>query len=336
MIEVLIFAAKALLILTCILAVIITIAVLASKASQKPELEVEPLHKKYQDLDLFLKANMSSKEELKAEKKKIKKQEKDEKKSQAIHERVFVVDFDGDVQASQVSNLREEITSILQVATPQDEVIIKLESPGGVVHGYGLATSQLLRLKEANVPYTVCVDKVAASGGYMMASTANKIIAAPFSIVGSIGVVAQVPNFNRVLKKYDVDYKEYTAGDYKRTVSLVGEISKEGETHFVGRLNDTHQLFKTHVQKYRPAADLSQVANGDHWYGEEALKLGLVDKIQTSDDYILEKFKQNKSIYHIKHSTKQSLSEKISDLLGMTGLKLFHRITTSLEKNRFI
>lgn len=339
MIEVLIFAAKALLILVCILAVLVTIAILASRASQKPELEVEPLHKKFQDLDLFLKSNLSSKEELKLEKKKIKDQEKQEKKSTQNAERIFVIEFDGDVQASQVNNLREEINAVLQVATSKDEVILKLESPGGVVHGYGLAASQLRRLKDSQIPLTVCVDKVAASGGYMMACTADKIIAAPFAIVGSIGVLAQVPNFNKVLKKYDVDYKEYTAGDYKRTVSMFGEITKDGEDHFLGRLSDTHQLFKSFVHKNRPNVDLQKVANGDHWFGEEAILMGLIDKVQTSDDYILEKFKQNKTIFKIKHTIKQSLSEKISDFFGKivseTVLKFLNRSTTNLEKNRW-
>ena len=106
--------------------------------------------------------------------------------------RVYVLDFKGSMDAHEVASLREEVTAVLAVATPQDQVVVRLESPGGVVHGYGLAASQLQRLREKQIPLTVAVDKVAASGGYMMACVADKIVAAPFSIIGSIGVVARI------------------------------------------------------------------------------------------------------------------------------------------------
>jgi len=229
--EVLIFALKALVVVLSLGSLFVLVAFLASRSQQKSELEVEPLDKKYQDFAFFLKSFTSSKEELKEAKKKLK-AEKKQKDKEPPKKKVFVLNFDGDINASETENLREEITALLQVASAEDEVVVKVESPGGVVHGYGFAASQLLRIRERGIPLTVCVDKVAASGGYMMACVANRVVAAPFAILGSIGVVAQVPNFHRILKKHDVDYKEYTAGEYKRTVSLFGEITAQGEQRF--------------------------------------------------------------------------------------------------------
>jgi serine protease SohB len=224
--------------------------------------------------------------------------------------RTFVLDFDGDIKASQVDNLREEITSVLSVATPNDEVLVRLESGGGMVHAYGLASSQLARVTKKSIPLTVCVDKVAASGGYMMACVADKIIAAPFAIVGSIGVVAQVPNVHRLLKKHDVDYDIYTAGEYKRTVTVFGENTEKGKEKFVEDLHDTHVLFKEFVSSHRPEVDVAKVANGDVWYGSRAIDVKLIDEVSTSDEYLMEKMSEG-DIYSVKFTHKKSLTEKI-------------------------
>ena len=237
-----------------------------------------------------------------------------------------MIDFlRGDIKASESENLREEISTLLGVATSKDEVVVRIESPGGLVHSYGFAAAQLIRLRDANIPLTVCVDQVAASGGYLMACTANKILAAPFALVGSIGVVAQVPNFNRLLKKHDVDYKEYTAGDFKRTVSIFGEITEKGEAKFKEQLELTHVLFKSFVAKYRPLMDISKVATGEFWYGENALGLGLVDEISTSDAYLLMKSKQHQ-VVKLSFEQKPTLSDKISDILSKTATLTLNKI----------
>ena len=204
------------------------------------------------------------------------------------NQKIFVLDFKGDIQASAADTIREEITLILATAKAgHDRVVVRLESPGGMVHGYGLAAAQLVRLRDAGFNLTICVDKVAASGGYMMACIANEIISAPFAVVGSIGVVAQVPNFNRLLKQHNVDFEMYTAGQYKRTVTMFGENTPEGKAKFEEELQQTHALFKHFVERYRPSLNVEQVATGEHWYGEDARALNLVDKLQTSDEYLL-------------------------------------------------
>lgn len=331
-----IFAAQTFLILFAILTVIIVIALLASKAGHKTEIQVELLHKKYKSFRHLLKSHTSSKNERKDLKKKLKEERKhQEKESRENQKKIYVVDFDGDIKASAVENLREEITAVLTIATPQDEVVVRVESPGGVVHGYGLAASQLLRVREKNIPLTVCVDKVAASGGYLMSVTANKILCAPFAIVGSIGVVAQVPNLNRALKKFDVDYKEYTAGEYKRTVSMLGEITAKGEEKFKEQLEDTHSLFKSFVHKYRPNLNLSEVATGEYWYGEQALTKGLVDELRTSDDYLLD-LSEKHQIIKVKYEHHESLSDKLSGILGKAFKKGSLSIIEELETRRFL
>lgn len=227
------------------------------------------------------------------------------------NQKIFVLDFKGDIQASAVENLREEITLILATAKAgRDRVVVRLESPGGMVHGYGLAAAQLVRLRDAGFHLTICVDKVAASGGYMMACIANEIITAPFAIVGSIGVVAQVPNFNRLLKEHNVDFELYTAGQYKRTVTMFGENTPEGKAKFEEELQQTHVLFKHFVEKYRPQLNVDKVATGEHWYGEDALELNLVDKLQTSDEYLLALLPQH-DVYVINTRKKATLGEKL-------------------------
>ena len=206
--------------------------------------------------------------------------------------RTYVIDFVGDVMATSAHALSQEVTAILVAAEPKfDDVLVRVESAGGAVHSYGYAASQINRLKEAGLPVTVAVDKVAASGGYMMACVANKIIAAPFAIVGSIGVVAELPNFNKIITELGVVYKQYTAGKYKRTVGTFAPITDDGESKFIDDLNHTHDLFKSHVSKNRPSVDIDKVATGEHWYGQTALGIGLVDEIMTSDDFIYKRMK---------------------------------------------
>lgn len=242
--------------------------------------------------------------------KKAKQKLKEKGKSKQKEKRLFVLDFDGDIKASAVKHLREEISAIISTANKGDEVVLRLESGGGMVHGYGLAAAQLVRLKEAGLTLTVCVDKIAASGGYMMACVADKILAAPFAVVGSIGVVSQMPNFNKWLKKHDIDYEMFTAGEYKRTVTMFGENDDEDRAKYKEELEQTHELFKHFVTTYRPQLDLSKVANGDHWYGEDALKLNLVDELTTSDAYLLKQMEDYQA-YALMSRQKPTFAEKL-------------------------
>lgn len=231
-------------------------------------------------------------------------------KNKTAGKNCFVLDFHGDIKATEVQQLREEISTLLTVAKTGDEVIVRLESSGGMVHAYGLAAAQLARLKEAGLTLTVCIDKVAASGGYMMACVADKILAAPFAVVGSIGVVAQVPNFHDLLEKHDIDVEVFTAGKYKRTVTVFGENTEADKAKFQQELEETHQLFKDFVSKYRPSLDVEQVATGEHWYGKDAIKRNLVDELQTSDSYILAKM-QDSQLYAIQSRQQPSIAQKL-------------------------
>ncbi len=225
--------------------------------------------------------------------------------------RLFVINFDGDVEASAVENMREEITAIISAADKNDHVLVRLESPGGMVHSYGLAASQLSRIKDANLKLIIAVDEVAASGGYMMACVADEIIAAPFAIVGSIGVVAELPNFHRLLKHNKVDYEQHTAGEYKRTLTMFSENSEAARVKFKQELEETHELFKQFIVDNRPSLDIDKVATGEHWYGTQAIDLGLIDKIQTSDDYIVN-VAQDKDVFEICYQVKRPLAERLS------------------------
>ena len=269
-------------------------------------------------------------------KKKIANQDKTENESDEKQKsRLYVLDFDGDVEASSVESLREEITAILATANKQDEVMLRLKSPGGMVHAYGLAASQLKRIVDAGHKFTIAVDEVAASGGYMMACVADRIVSAPFAIIGSIGVVAEIPNFNRLLKKAHVDYEQHTAGDFKRTLTMFGENTTHGREKFKQELEETHQLFKVFINENRPELDIDKVATGEHWYGRQALNLGLVDDIKTSDDLIVQAVK-DKDVFSVKYEIKKPLTDKLSiSLHGALDKFVLRWIQRSSQTNLF-
>ncbi len=228
--------------------------------------------------------------------------------------RTFVCEFSGDLRASAVSELREQITAILSVARADDAVLVVLESGGGTIHGYGLAASQLKRLRDRGIRLTVVVDRIAASGGYMMACVADELVAAPFAIIGSIGVVAQLPNFHRVLKKHDIDFEQITAGEFKRTLTLFGENTDAGRAKFQEEIDDAHTLFKDFVAACRPALDLARVATGEYWFGTRAVELGLVDRLATSDDLIVAAVAAG-DVYKLTTTRKRSLLERLTQPL---------------------
>ena len=290
--------------------VVIVVAASAGRKGAHEGLEVENLNKKHEALAESLQNAVSNKDTRKKAAKVKKKKDKAEAKGDTSRPRSFVIDFKGDLKASAVPSLREEVGAILAVATKDDDVIVRLENHGGVVHEHGLAASQLARIRDRNIPLTICVDKVAASGGYLMACVATKIYAAPFAILGSIGVLAQIPNFNRMLDSHGVEFEQVTAGKYKRTVTMFGENTDEDRAKLKEELEDVHALFKEAVGKYRPDLDLEKVATGEHWYGTRALDLGLADEIRTSDE-LLSEIAGQRDLYSVVYKIKQPLQKRL-------------------------
>lgn len=305
------FLAKAITLIIS-LVVVIGIAIGLSNRARKHaegELEIEQLNETYEQMSNVIQLATLPPGKRKLWHKEKKKSDKDKKTNSEIRSRVFLLDFKGDMRASAVASLRQEITAILTQAKPEDEVVVRLESGGGMVHSYGLAASQLDRIRQQNIPLTVCVDKVAASGGYMMACVANKILAAPFAMIGSIGVVAQLPNFNRLLKKHDVDVELHTAGDYKRTLTMFGENTEEGRDKFIEDLEEIHNIFKDFVKNHRQPVDINEISTGKVWLGYHALDKSLVDELKTSDTYLVERSAEA-DIFLVKFVYHKSLPEK--------------------------
>jgi len=310
---------------------IVSILVLAKglsgrHGSQKGELEVTDLTEQYKETVHQLESHLFDKPLLKAREKAVKKAEKEKDKarqseikkaakegdlSHTRDPRLFVLDFHGSIDAREVTALREEVTAILAVAMEGDEVLLRLETGGGMVHGYGLASSQLDRLKSAGIKLTISVDKVAASGGYMMACVADEIISAPFAVVGSIGVIAQLPNFNKLLKKNDIEFEQVTAGEFKRTLTMFGENTDKAREKFQTEIEETHDLFKDFIAVHRPELDLEKVATGEHWFGKQAHELGLVDAIGTSDDFITHACKE-REVLNVRYVQRKKLAEKLA------------------------
>jgi len=335
--------------ITIVIAIGIVIALIANAAQRRRqdrdgEIVVLSLNEHYEDMQHAIEDSVLDEFRLKQMVKEQKKREKAEAKEQKKaakrgddepdRKRIYVLDFDGDIHASDAESMRQEISAILSVAREEDEVVVRLESPGGLVHSYGYAASQLERIRRRNIPLTICVDKVAASGGYMMACIADRLIAAPFALIGSIGVVAQIPNFHRLLQRNDVDYEVLTAGEYKRTLTMFGENTPEGRQKFVEELEDTHELFKQFVSEYRPNLDIEGVATGEVWFGRRALERGLVDALETSDDYLFAAVEEA-DIYKVAYEQKLSLQERLQGFGVNLADATFGRVWSRLTQSRF-
>ena len=316
-------------VVTFVIAAIVVVSIIVSATHKERdddeddgELQIRKLNEKYRKLRESIQARLMSEHERKAWNKAKKKKDKAEKKAgkakktdadapEAAPKRIYVLDFDGDIKASDTDPLRRAISAVLSVAEPgKDEVVIRLESGGGLVHAYGLAAAQLDRIRSKGIHLTACVDKVAASGGYMMACVADKIIASPFAVLGSIGVVAQLPNFHRLLKKNNVDFEILTAGEHKRTMTIFGENTDKGRQKFLDDLEDTHGLFKDYVNERRPDLDIAAVATGDIWFGKRALEVKLIDEIKTSDEYLIEAC-DRADVVSVSFQRKRTLPEKL-------------------------
>jgi len=349
------FTAKVITVILIILLGAIAFA-LAVSTRQRPReaIEIDKINEKFDNMRDVFEAQILSKDEVKHLAKERKKEAKAEekKRKQALKSegkepakpRLFVLNFNGDMHASAVDHLREAVTALLTFIKPpnqndtnnevRDEILVNLESPGGLVHSYGLAASQLKRIRDRKIPLTVAVDLVAASGGYLMAAMANKIIAAPFAVVGSIGVLAQVPNINRLLEKHDIDIEQHTAGEYKTTLTLLGKNTDKARKKFKEELEDTHVLFKEFVSKQRPQLDIDKLATGEHWYGEQAIDLKLIDEIITSDDYLLNKSKDT-DIFEVTYIINETLSEKLSSFLNDVTESLYLKLQSFFKKSSF-
>ena len=329
------FLAKIATIVVAIAVVATLIVNLTQRKRQRGELRITNLSEQYKEMQEDMSAALLDGPQQKLWHKAQKKKHKLEAKTAKANAKkgvqpagdkpkVWVLDFKGSMDAHEVTALREEVTAVLAVIKPQDQVVVRLESPGGVVHGYGLAASQLQRLRDKQVPVTIAVDKVAASGGYMMACVGNRIVSAPFAIIGSIGVVAQIPNFNRFLKNKDIDIELHTAGQYKRTLTLLGENTEEGRQKFREDLNETHLLFKDFVHQMRPQLDIDQVATGEHWYGQQALEKGLVDDIGTSDDLLLG-LMDGREVLSVRYLQRKKLMDRFTGSAAETADQLLMR-----------
>ena len=300
------FLMKTLTVLISIL-LIISFIVNSKKSDQSGSIEIKNVNKELDSIEENIKKNILTKSDFK---KFIKARKKSNKK---LEKRLFVIDFKGNIRASEIVSLRREVSGVILSCKKGDEVLLRLENSGGTVHEHGLAASQLKRIKDKKIPLTICVDKVAASGGYMMACVANKIIASPFAIIGSIGVLAQVPNFNKLLKDKGINFEQHTAGNYKRTVTMFGENTDKDREKLNEQLEEIHLLFKNFITSQRKNIDIEKVATGEYWYGENALSLNLIDEVRTSDEYILD-MREKFEITHIKYKPIKTFSDKISKI----------------------
>ena len=332
------FFLKVLTFVVAIVVILVTITGLSSREGVQHDLSIDSLNDKYRDMRDILRQAVLSKHEWKViskeQKKAKKKEDKDAPEGEEARKRIYVINFVADLRASATDSLREEVSAVLSVARPADEVVICIENPGGTVHDHCFAASQLQRIRSKEIPLVVIVDKVAASGGYLMACVANRIIAAPFAIVGSVGVIAQVPNFNRALESHGVDYEQVTAGKYKRTVTMFGKNTDEDRAKLKEELEEVHHLFKSMVAGYRPDMDIDSIATGEHWYGTQAIEMGLVDELGSSDDYLMSATEEA-DLYGVTYKGKQTLLQKIQESMAVIGSSAADWVADRNVRSRF-
>ena len=326
-------------IITVLLVILIPILMISSSTKHRKETDkgriiVKNLSDKLEEIGVTLKsAEMDPKAYKSFLKERNKKKKKEIKgKSKEI---VYVLDFKGDIQASAVGKLKQEINAIIASQVKCKEVVINVESGGGSAYAYGLCAAELKRLVDNKIKLTVCIDKIAASGGYLMSCVATKIVAAPWAIVGSIGVIAQLPNFHRLLKKLDIDIEMHTAGKFKRTLTTLGENTKQGREKFISELEDLHVVFKDFVKENRSKIQVAKVATGEVWQGDKAKKLGLIDEIGTSDDYLL-KLASKFKLLEIQYFEKKPFTARIGSAAEVIVEKGVYKILDIFNKDRFI
>ena len=313
------FLAETLTIVAAVAALIFLVAALATRrrgASGVERLEVQDLGARYRELKQTMESGLLGAKERKSAAKVRKREAKARKKEgRSTRPRVFVLDFKGDMRASAVSSLRQEVTAVLSLARREDEVLVRLESAGGLVHEHGFAAAQLLRLRDRGIPLTVSVDRIAASGGYMMACVADRILAAPFAILGSIGVLAQIPNFHRLLDRHGIDFEQFKGGEYKRTVTLFGENTDADRAKLRQDIEEIHAIFQRFVLDQRPGLDMEKVATGEHWLAGRAKELGLCDELVTSDDYLLAA-NERAELVGVRYEVRKRLATRLAESMG--------------------
>jgi serine protease SohB len=330
------FLAEAVTIVIAVGAIVLIIAAALHKNQGGDDvIEVTRLNDRFDQLTLPLKMAALPGKAFKAERKADKKVRKADAKDavETPRSRIYVLDFKGDIRASGASSLREEISAILGLAEAGEQVLVRLENSGGTVHDHGLAASQLARLKEHGLKLTVAVDKVAASGGYMMACIADHILAAPFAVLGSIGVLAQVPNVHRLLEGHGVDVEMFKGGAFKRTVTMLGENTDADRKKFQSEIDEIHHLFKQFVAQHRPQLDLETVATGEHWFGHDALALQLCDTIGTSDDWLMAQ-RQDADLLHVRYRQHESLGKRFGLAVSDTPSRALDRVLQRLWESR--
>jgi serine protease SohB len=330
LLETLMFALKTGIVVLSVVIIILVIGSIVSRQQWEDigQIRVRKLNEVYK---AYGETVESAGMEPKSWKHELKKRQKEERHQEPPKKKLYVLDFDGDLNASDVHNLREKISAILKVATPDDEVLLRLESSGGVVQSYGLAASQLARIRDRKIHLTIAVDKVAASGGYMMAVLADRLIAAPFAVIGSIGVMTMMPNLHRFLKEHKVDFLQLSAGEYKTTLTPMGEVTEKALNKTQEELEETHELFKTFIAENRPTLDLEKVATGETWFGRQALALNLVDVLQTSDDFIMGRF-EDAQVLLVDYQAPQTLRDKVSGMVGQASEHTVNKIWQKLNQ----
>ena len=132
----------------------------------------------------------------------------------------------------------------------------------------------------------------------------------------------QIPNFNRFLKERGVDFEQITAGRFKRTLTLFGDITDEGREKLKEELQDVHELFRDQISEHRPHVDMERVGTGEHWYAIRARELNLVDELRTSDDFLLESMK-SRDVYWLTYLRRKTLPERLMGTVENSLQRLF-------------
>ncbi|WP_343192796.1 S49 family peptidase [Buchnera aphidicola (Taiwanaphis decaspermi)] len=221
---------------------------------------------------------------------------------------LYILDYNDKIKKNKIKKLREEISSIILVAKKNDEVLLRLENTSDIVYEYGLVIAQLQRLRKKGIKLIISIDKIVSNGGYIIACVADHISASPFSIIGPINIVVNIPNIDKYTQTSNLNNQLNDCNTFTK-LTLIKNNTKIYVNKIFNKLDIKKYIRNSFIKDMRPSLNLNKIFNQNYWIGENAINEKLIDSINTSDDILFSK-KDTHNLLKIKYVYKSNIVEK--------------------------
>ena len=252
----------------------------------------------------------------------------------AAADHTALIDIQG-VIGSEDDVTADDVISSLQSAFDNEHtkgVILRINSPGGSPVQAGLINDEILRQRKLHpdVPLYAVVEDICASGGYYIATAADKIYVDKASIVGSIGVLMDGFGFTGAMDKLGIERRLITAGENKAILDPFSPIKPEQREYAQHLLDEVHQQFIDVVRKGRGQRlkETPQMFSGLFWTGETSIRLGLADALGSSEYVAREVIKQENIV---DFTTREDFADRFARRLGASAMQSLLRLQSSLH-----